>query len=163
MTIKVGDKIPAIQLSRMGQKGPEQIDILQLISDKKVVIFSVPGAFTPTCSNIHLPDFIQNTHALKLKGIDLIICVAVNDIFVMDAWGTKNHVDDNIIMLSDGNAEFTSALGLTSDLSIYGMGLRSKRYAMVVNSGVIMHLAVESQSGVNVSGAEHILTYLENK
>ena len=122
MAIKVGDKFPNVEVGRMGEKGPENVKTDELFKGKRVVLFSVPGAFTPTCSKAHLPGFVVNADNLRDKGIDLIVCVAVNDAFVMDAWGRASHVGDEIAMLADGNGEMAQKLGLELDASGYGMG-----------------------------------------
>ena len=157
MTIQVGDTLPAINLTVMTEEGPKPMPINDLCSGKKVVLFAVPGAFTPTCSVQHLPGFIENSQALKDKGVDVIACVSVNDPFVMSAWGTERGVGDNVMMLSDGNCEFTSAIGLEMDGSGFGLGTRSQRYAMIVDDGVVSALQVESGPGLDVSSAESVL------
>ena len=143
----------------MGTDGPESISTAAVFAGKKVVLFAVPGAFTPGCTVTHLPGYVVNADKIKAKGVDTIACVAVNDAFVMDAWGKSQNADE-ILMLADGNAEFSKALGLTMDASGFGMGTRSRRYAMIVNDGVIEHLAVEDGAGVNVSAAEKIMEQL---
>ena len=159
MTIKVGDRIPSVNLKKMGEKGPENISTDEIFNGKKVVLFSVPGAFTPTCSAAHLPGYVVNADKIKAKGVDTIVCMAVNDAFVMGAWG-KAHNAEELLMLADGNAELTKALGLTLDGSGFGLGLRSQRFAMVVDNGVLTQLAVESGAGLDVSAAEKILALL---
>ena len=159
MTIKVGDRIPSVNLKKMGEKGPENISTDEIFNGKKVVLFSVPGAFTPTCSAAHLPGYVVNADKIKAKGVDTIACMAVNDAFVMGAWG-KAHNAEELLMLADGNAELTKALGLTLDGSGFGLGLRSQRFAMVVDNGVLTQLAVESGAGLDVSAAEKILALL---
>ena len=143
MTIKVGDKFPSVELGRMGEKGPEKVKTDDLFKGKRVVLFSVPGAFTPTCSEKHLPGFIEQAEAIKAKGVDQILCVAVNDPFVLSAWEKARNVNGKVTILSDGNAEFTRAIGLDLDASGFGLGTRSKRYAMVVEDGVVKSLMVE--------------------
>lgn len=160
MTIKVGDKIPAGSLTVMGSEGPSPLSTSELFSGKKVVLFSVPGAFTPTCSAKHLPGFIQHADAFKAKGIDTIACMAVNDTFVMDAWGKDQKADDKVVMLADGSADFSRAIGLDLDLTKRGMGVRSQRFAMVVDNGTVTHLAVEEGGGFDVSAAEKVLAAL---
>ncbi|MEX1196781.1 MAG: peroxiredoxin [Pseudohongiellaceae bacterium] len=159
MSIEQGDKIPSATFKVMGNDGPENITTDEVFSGKKVVLFAVPGAFTPGCTVTHLPGYVVHADTIRDKGVDTIACVAVNDAFVMDAWG-KSQNAGNILMLSDGNGEFTKAAGLDMDASGFGMGMRSKRYAMIVNDGVIEHLAVEPAGGVDVSAAEKILEKL---
>ncbi|HBN15475.1 MAG: peroxiredoxin [Gammaproteobacteria bacterium] len=159
MSVNQGDKIPAATLKVMGKDGPESMSTDTVFAGKKVVLFAVPGAFTPGCTVTHLPGYVVNADKIKAKGVDTIACVAVNDAFVMDAWGKSQNADE-ILMLADGNAEFSKALGLTMDASGFGMGTRSRRYAMIVNDGVIEHLAVEDGAGVNVSAAEKIMEQL---
>jgi len=159
MTISVGDRIPELTLKVMGEKGPENIATTDIFKGKKVVMFAVPGAFTPGCSVTHLPGYVINADKIKAKGVDTIICVSVNDAFVMGAWGKESNADE-ILMLADGNAELAKALGLTMDGSGFGLGLRSRRYAMIVEDGVVKHLAVEPEGGITVSGAEEILKHL---
>ncbi|SRR5690625_810968 len=159
MTISVGDRIPELTLKVMGEKGPENIATTDIFKGKKVVMFAVPGAFTPGCSVTHLPGYVINADKIKAKGVDTIVCVSVNDAFVMGAWGKESNADE-ILMLADGNAELAKALGLTMDGSGFGLGLRSRRYAMIVEDGVVKHLAVEPEGGITVSGAEEILKHL---
>lgn len=159
MTISEGDRIPELTLKVMGEKGPENIATTDIFKGKKVVMFAVPGAFTPGCSVTHLPGYVVNADKIKAKGVDTIVCVAVNDAFVMGAWGKASNADE-ILMLADGNAELAKALGLTMDGSGFGLGLRSRRYAMVVEDGVVKHLALEPEGGITVSGAEEILKQL---
>lgn len=160
MTIKVGDKLPAGTLTHMTKDGPQKISTEQLFGGRKVVVFSVPGAFTPTCDAKHLPGFVQHADAIRAKGVDMIACMAVNDVFVMNAWGKASHVDDKILMLADGNAEYARALGLEMDASGFGMGLRGKRFAIVADNGVVRGLYVEGPGEFKVSGAEHVLSQL---
>jgi peroxiredoxin len=157
MTIKVGERIPAATLKRMAKDGPAKITTAEIFNGKKVVLFSVPGAFTPTCNAKHLPGFVQNYEKLKAKGIDTVACLAVNDVFVMDAWGKSGGVGERILMLADGNAEFTRALGLELDASGFGMGTRGKRFAMVVDDGVVKTLEIEAPGEFKVSAAEYVL------
>ena len=159
MTIKVGDRIPEATLKTMGAKGPEAIDTATLFGGKKVVLFAVPGAFTPTCSAAHLPGYVAQADTMKAKGVDTIACMSVNDAFVMGAWGKAQNAEE-ILMLADGNADFTKALGLVLDATGFGMGIRSQRFAMVVEDGVVKHLAVESGPGLDVSAAEKIMSVL---
>ena len=160
MTIKIGDKLPNVEVGRMGENGPEKVKTDELFKGKRVVLFSVPGAFTPTCSKAHLPGFVVNADNLRDKGIDLIVCVAVNDAFVMDAWGRASHVGDEIAMLADGNGEMAQKLGLELDASGYGMGKRGKRFSMLIENGVVKQLHVEAPGEFKVSSAEHMLANL---
>jgi len=157
MAIKVGDKIPSVNLKHMTKDGLADISTDEIFGGKKVVVFSLPGAFTPTCSAKHLPGFVQNAGALKGKGVDTIACVSVNDAFVMNAWGKDQNVGDDVMMLADGNAEFSDAVGLSFDGSGFGMGTRAQRYAMVVEDGVVTTLNVEQPGAFEVSSAEAVL------
>jgi peroxiredoxin len=157
MTIKVGDKIPSAKLRHMTKDGPKDITTDEIFKGKKVALFALPGAFTPTCSAKHLPGFVQNAEQIKGKGISTIACLSVNDAFVMDAWGKNQNVGDKVMMLADGNADFTKAIGLEMDGTGYGMGLRSKRYSMVVDDGVVKHLNLEKPGAFEVSNVETIL------
>jgi len=157
MTIKVGDRIPSAKLRHMTAEGPKEISTDEIFKGKKVVLFAVPGAFTPTCSAKHLPGFVQNAQAIKAKGIDTIACVAVNDAFVMGAWGKAQNTDGKVQMLADGNGTFTKELGLEMDGSGFGLGTRSKRYAMVVDDGVVKQLNVENPGAFEVSSAEAVM------
>lgn len=143
MTIQVGDRLPAVNLKQLTADGIKDVPITELTRGKKVVLFAVPGAFTPTCSEKHLPGFVEQADAIKAKGVDQILCVAVNDPFVLSAWEKARNVGGKVTMLSDGNAEFTRAIGLDLDASGFGLGTRSKRYAMVVEDGVVKSLMVE--------------------
>jgi peroxiredoxin len=158
MTIAVGDKIPSIKLKYASEKGPADITTDEIFQGKKVVLFAVPGAFTPTCTAAHLPGFVVNVDAIKAKGVDTVACMAVNDAFVMGAWG-KSQNAEHILMLADGNAELTRALGLDLDASGFGMGTRSKRFAMIVNNGVVELLNVDGVA-LEKSSAEAILAAL---
>jgi glutaredoxin/glutathione-dependent peroxiredoxin len=160
MTIKVGDKIPSATLMQMKDGGPKPVTTSDLFGGKKVVLFALPGAFTPTCSAKHLPGFIQNAQAIHDKGVDTIACLSVNDAFVMGAWGESQGAGDKVVMLADGNGDFTRALGLEMDASKFGMGQRSKRYAMIVEDGVVKALEIEEPGAFSVSSAEHILNHL---
>lgn len=160
MTIKVGDKIPQVTLSTMTEEGPKPVDLGELCEGKKVVLFAVPGAFTPTCSAQHLPGYITNSSALKEKGVDVIACVSVNDAFVMAAWGKDRNSGDSVLMLADGNGEFTAAVGLEMDGKAFGLGTRSQRYAMVIDSGVVTTLNIEPGPSLDVSSSESILNFL---
>jgi peroxiredoxin len=156
MTIQVGDTIPTMKLMQATAEGPKEVSTDELFKGK-VVLFAVPGAFTPTCSAKHLPGFVQNAAAFAEKGVDKIICLAVNDAFVMGAWGKDQGVDGKIVMLADGSAAFTKALGLELDLVPRGMGVRSQRFALVAVDGKVTHLAVEPPGGFDVSKAESLL------
>jgi glutaredoxin/glutathione-dependent peroxiredoxin len=157
MAIAVGDKIPSAKLKTMTAEGPKDISTDEIFSGKKVVLFAVPGAFTPTCSAKHLPGFVEKAAEIKGKGVDTIACLAVNDAFVMGAWGKAQNTGDKVLMLADGAAAFTKQLGLDLDLTGPGMGVRSKRYAMVVDNGVLKALSVEAPGAFEVSSAEAIL------
>jgi glutaredoxin/glutathione-dependent peroxiredoxin len=160
MSIKVGEKIPSVSLKYMDKDGMQTVKSDELFKGKKVVLFALPGAFTPTCSAKHLPGFVQHADAIKGKGIDQIACLSVNDAFVMDAWGKAQNVGDKVLMLADGNAEFSKAVGLTMDGTNYGMGTRACRYAMVVDDGTIKALNVEAPGAFEVSSAESIMKAL---
>jgi peroxiredoxin len=160
MTIKVGDRVPSASLKHMTADGMQTITTDQLFKGKKVVLFALPGAFTPTCSAKHLPGFVQNADTIKGKGVDTIACLSVNDAFVMNAWGKDQKVGDKVMMLADGNGDFSKAVGLTMDGTGYGMGQRSQRYAMVVQDGVVKALNVEAPGAFEVSSAESILKAL---
>jgi peroxiredoxin len=160
MTIKVGDKIPSCATLRIfGEKGPQAITTDELFAGKKVVMFAVPGAFTPGCSKTHLPGFVVHADAIKAKGVDSIICMAVNDAFVMHAWGEAQNAE-HLIMLADGSADFAKAMGLELDLADKGMGVRCKRMAMVIENGVVSFMAIEPPGGIVESSAEAILKVL---
>ena len=160
MTIKAGDKMPAGVLTIPGPEGPQKISTEQLFVGKKVVLFSVPGAFTPTCDARHLPGFVQHAGDFKAKGVDTVACMAVNDVFVMKAWAKASAVDDKVLMLADGNAEYAKALGLELDATGFGMGIRGKRFAIVVEDGVAKQVFVEAPGEFKVSSAEHVLGQL---
>jgi glutaredoxin/glutathione-dependent peroxiredoxin len=160
MTIKVGDKIPSVKLKQMTQEGVKEVSTDDFFKGKKVVLFAVPGAFTPTCSAKHVPGFVQNDAALKAKGVDTVACLSVNDAFVMGAWGKDQKADGKVVMLADGNGDFTRAVGLELDATANGLGKRSKRYAMVVDNGVVKTLNVEAPGAFEVSSAEAILKTL---
>lgn len=159
MTIKVGDKLPAASLTKVTADGPEAVSTTDYFAKKRVALFSVPGAFTPTCSAKHLPGFVEKASELKAKGIDEIAATAVNDAFVMGAWAKAGNAE-SITMLSDGNAEFVRALDLTMDGSKFGMGTRGQRFSMVVNDGVVEQLNVEAGGEFRVSSAEYMLEHL---
>lgn len=159
MTIGVGDSLPSVQLTKLTADGREPVDAAAFFKGRRVALFAVPGAYTPTCSAQHLPGFIQNADALKAKGVDEIACTAVNDPFVLEAWAKANDAQ-GITMLSDGNAEFATALGLDMDGTKFGMGRRSQRYAMIVNDGKVESLHVEAPGEFRVSSADHLLEVL---
>ena len=159
MTIAQGDKLPASTFKIMGEKGPQDISSDAIFAGKKVVLFAVPGAFTPGCTVTHLPGYVVLADKIKAKGVNSIVCVAVNDAFVMSAWGKSQNAEE-LIMLADGNGAFTKAIGLELDATGFGMGTRSKRYAMIVDNGVVKHLAVEPAGGIVESAAEAILAKL---
>jgi glutaredoxin/glutathione-dependent peroxiredoxin len=160
MTIKVGDKMPEGQFMVMGANGPEPLSSDELFGGKKVVLFSVPGAFTPTCSAKHLPGYVENADAIKAKGADVIACLAVNDVFVMSAWGKAGDVGDKVVMLADGNGAYTRALGLELDASKFGMGERGQRFSLIADDGIVKELNVEPAGQFGVSSAESALAQL---
>lgn len=159
MTIKAGDKIPAATLKTMGEKGPVDISTDDIFKGKKVLLFAVPGAFTPGCSITHLPGYVVNADKIKARGVDTIACMAVNDAFVMDAWGKSQNAEE-LLMLGDGNGDFTAALGLELDGTGFGLGKRCQRFAMIVDDGTVTHLNVEPGAGVDVSSAETMMALL---
>lgn len=158
MSISVGDSIPAFTVKVMGSDGPQEITSSELLDGKKVVMLAVPGAFTPGCSVTHLPGFVVNADKIKAKGVDSIICTSVNDVFVMDAWGKAQNAEA-IIMAADGNGDLAKVLGLELDASGFGMGMRSKRYAMVIDNGTVTYLGVDSK-GIELSAADAIMAQL---
>lgn len=160
MTIKAGDKLPNVTLTLATAEGPKPVSSSELFKGKTVALFAVPGAFTPTCSAKHLPGFKQQAPTLKGKGVDAIACLSVNDAFVMRAWGEDQAVGEDILMLADGNGEFTKAVGLEMDGSKFGLGQRSQRYSMIVKDGVVDKLNVEEGGEFRVSSAEHMLGQL---
>lgn len=160
MTIKVGDRVPSATLFRVGENGIEPFPADEYFAGRKVVVFGLPGAFTPTCTGRHLPGYVQHADALKAKGIDAIACLSVNDAWVMKAWGKEQGAAGKVDMLADGNAELTRAMGLDADMSQRGYGVRSRRYAMIVDNGVVGLLAVEEGPVLDVSSAESILATL---
>jgi peroxiredoxin len=160
MTIKAGDKMPEGKFTRMTKDGPQKLTTDELFKGKTVVLFSVPGAFTPTCDAKHLPGFVELGDKIKAKGVDTIACTAVNDVFVMNAWGRSGGVGDKILMLADGNGEYVKALGLEMNASGYGMGTRGQRFAIVVKDGVATQVHVEAPGEFKVSAAEFILKQL---
>lgn len=158
--IKIGDKIPAQKLMQATAEGPREVDTAELLGQGKVVLFAVPGAFTPTCSAKHLPGFVRLAADLKAKGVDKIVCLSVNDAFVMGAWAKDQKVGEAVVMLADGSGLYTKALGLELDLTARGMGIRSQRFALVIESGIVTKVAVEEPGGFEVSRAEAILEAL---
>lgn len=159
MAIQIGDKVPACTMKIMGEQGPTDITTGDIFAGKKVVLFAVPGAFTPGCSMTHLPGYVVNADKIKASGVNTIVCMAVNDAFVMDAWGKAQNAEE-LLMLADGNGEFTAALGLELDGSGFGLGTRSQRFAMIVEDGTVSHLNVEPGPGVDVSSADTIMGLL---
>ncbi len=158
MTIAVGDTFPDVKVMTMGESGPTPVQTGELLGTGKVVLFAVPGAFTPTCSDFHLPSYVIRNEELRAKGVDTIACVSVNDAFVMHAWGKDQGVGDSVLMLADGNGDLTKALGLEMDGSNFGLGGRSQRYAMVIEDGTVTLLNIETAGGsIEKSGAEAIL------
>ncbi len=161
MPITQGDTLPFdVKLKEMGEKGPQDVSVGDLFKGKKVVLFAVPGAFTPTCSMKHLPGFVEKAAEIRAKGVDEIVCMAVNDAFVMGAWGDNQKAHGKVRMVADGNAEFTKRLGLELDAQGFGMGTRSQRFALIANDGKVEHLLVESGPGLSVSSAESVLSKL---
>ncbi len=160
MAIAVGDRVPDVEVQTMTPEGPRPVRTGEVLGKGKVVLFAVPGAFTPTCSDHHLPGFVLRAEDLRAKGVETIACVAVNDAFVMGAWGKDRGVGDDVLLLADGNADFTRAMGLELDGRGYGMGPRSQRYAAILDGGVVTELLVEPGGGLNVSSAESVLAQL---
>lgn len=160
MTIKIGDKVPSAVLMQMKGGAPQPVKTDDLFAGKKVAVFALPGAFTPTCSAKHLPGFIQHAEEFKKKGVDAIACISVNDAFVMGAWGENQKVDDKVMMLADGNGDFTRAVGLEMDGSRFGMGKRSQRYSMLVENGIVKQLNIEEPGAFAASSADHMLAQL---
>ena len=160
MTIKVGDKLPSATLTAATADGPRPMTTDDIFKGKRVALFAVPGAFTPTCSAKHLPGFKDKAGEIKGKGIDTIACLSVNDAFVMKAWGDNQSVGDDILMLADGNGDFTRAVGLELDGSRFGMGTRSQRYSMIVDDGVVKELNVEEGGEFRVSAADYLLAQI---
>ena len=160
MTIKVGDRVPAATFTTFGAEGPGPITSEELFAGMKVALFAVPGAFTPTCSAKHLPGFKTHAAELKAKGVDTIACVSVNDVFVMKAWGENQGVGDDVLMLADGNGDFTRSVGLELDAGRFGMGQRSQRYSMIVDDGVVKELNIEQGGEFRVSSADYMLAQL---
>ena len=160
MTIKAGDKMPSGTLKTMTTDGAKDITTEELFKGKKVVLFSVPGAFTPTCDAKHLPGYVQHAAQIRAKGVDTIACMAVNDVFVMNAWGKSSGTGDDVLMLADGNGDYSKALGLEMDGRGFGMGLRGQRFALIVNDGVATHVFIEAPREFKVSAAEYVLGQL---
>jgi peroxiredoxin len=161
MPIKAGDAIPAdVKLKEMSDAGPKDVASGDVFRGRKVVLFAVPGAFTPTCSMKHLPGFVEKSAEIRSKGVDDVVCLSVNDAFVMGAWGKAQGADGKVRMIADGNGDFTKALGLTMDGSGFGMGQRSQRYALIANDGVVEHVLVEPGPGLDVSSADSVLSKL---
>ena len=160
MTIAVGDRIPDVKVFTFGAKGPRATTSVEVLGKGKIVLFGVPGAFTPTCSDHHLPGFVLRAEELRAKGADRIVCVSVNDPFVMEAWGEDQKVGSSVVMLADGNGELAEAMGLTMDGTGFGLGTRGQRFAAILDDGVVSWLAVEPGPGLNVSSAEEVLTAL---
>ena len=158
MTLKAGDKIPSATFMQMKDGKPTPLTSDELFTGKTVALFALPGAFTPTCSAKHVPSYVQNSDAFKAKGVDAIVCISVNDAFVMGAWGKDQGAGDKVLMLADGNGEFTRAMGMEFDASKFGMGSRSQRYSAVVKDGVVKSLNVEEPGAFDVSSAEHMLS-----
>ena len=160
MAISVGDSVPEGTLTRMGDSGPEPVTANALFKGRKVVFFAVPGAFTPTCAMQHLPGYQRDAASIRDRGVDAIACMAVNDVFVMDAWAKSAETGDDVIMLADGNGDYAAALGLSWDLSGLGLGTRSQRFSMIVDDGVVTHLNVEPPGEFGISASEQILDQL---
>ena len=162
MPIKPGDKIPPVKLKRLGAEGMEELDIAEYVRGKKIVLFAVAGAFTPTCAQRHLPSFVNNADKIRSRGVDEIICLAVNDPFVMKHWGEASKATGKVTMMPDGNAAFTKAVGLELDVSAYGLGVRSMRYSMIVDNGTVVGLQIEENvSEMSVSSGEACLVSLK--
>ena len=160
MTIQVGDRVPSATLLKATAEGPEPVETDAFFAGRKVALFSVPGAFTPTCSARHLPGYVDRAEELKGKGVDEIACVAVNDAFVLQAWAQQSGAEDKVTMLSDGNGDFSKSLGLTMDASKFGMGTRGQRWSAIVDDGVVRELNVEEPGAFSVSSAEFLLNQL---
>ncbi len=161
MAIKVGDSLPFdVKLKEMGEKGPQDVSVGDLFKGKKVVLFAVPGAFTPTCSMKHLPGFVEKASEIKAKGVNEIVCLSVNDAFVMGAWGDQQKAHGKVRMVADGNGDLTRALGLELDAKGFGMGTRAQRFALIAQDGKVQHLFLEGGGGLTVSSAESVLSNL---
>src|SRR5271157_2984779 len=160
MTIAVGDRVPDVKVFTFGENGPEATTAQEVLGHGRVVLFGVPGAFTPTCSDHHLPGFVLRAEELRAKGADTVVCLSVNDPFVMGAWGKDQNVGSSVVMLADGNGELAEAMGLTMDGSGFGLGSRSQRYAAIIDDGVVSWFAVEPGPGLSASSAEEVLAAL---
>jgi len=160
VAIAVGDKIPDVEVRTMGADGPQPVRTGEALGSGKVVLFAVPGAFTPGCSRIHLPGYVENFDELKARGVDIVACVSVNDPWVMQAWADAQGVEGRILMLADGNGEFARAMGLEADMGAFGLGSRSRRYAAVIEDGTLTNLEVEQGGGVDVSSCQNMLARL---
>jgi len=160
MTIKTGDRVPSVTIQQLTKDGPQQVSTDDFFKGKRVVVVGVPGAFTPVCSAKHLPSFVQNAEAMLAKGVDVVACLSVNDAFVMAEWAKSQNTGDKVVMLADGNADFTKAAGFDLDASGFGMGLRSRRFAMLVEDGIIKNLQLEEGGALEVSTAENMLAAL---
>ena len=158
--IEQGERLPDTKLMRAGPDGPEPVGTLELMGRGRTVLFAVPGAFTPTCSARHLPGFVEKAGEIRAKGVDRIVCTAVNDVFVLQAWGESGGAGEDVVLLADGNADFARAMGLDADASAFGMGTRSRRYAMIVEDGVVRQLSVEEPGAFEVSSADAVLAHL---
>jgi peroxiredoxin len=160
LTIAVGDPIPDVEVQTMTADGPKPVRTGEVLGKGKVVLFAVPGAFTPTCSDHHLPGFVLRAEDLKAKGVDTIACISVNDPFVMGAWGRDRNVRSSVLMLADGNGAFTASVGLEMDGSAFGLGHRSQRYALIIDDGIVSRALVEPKGGLDVSSADSVLAAL---
>ena len=160
MTIKVGDRLPSANLTKASPEGPQPVDTDSYFAGRKIALFSVPGAFTPTCSARHLPGFVEKAHELRAKGVDEVACVSVNDAFVLQAWADSANAEGKVTMLADGNGDFAEALGLAADFSKFGMGKRGQRWSAIVDDGVVTELNVEEPGAFSVSSAEFLLGQL---
>lgn len=160
MSIQVGDRIPNSQITISGAQGPSPVESAELLGNGRVVLFAVPGAFTPTCSVQHLPSYLEHFDALKARGVDHIVCMSVNDIFVLNAWAKASGVEDQIVMAADGNGAFTRALGLELDAQAFGMGMRSQRFALIIEDGIVKDVLVEGPGEYRVSSAEYVVERL---
>lgn len=160
MPIQPGDALPSVKIMQASAEGPKEVDTVALLGTGTAVLFGVPGAFTPTCSAKHLPGFVQQAQELKAAGVDIVACVAVNDAFVMAAWGRDQGVTDEVVMLADGSANFIKALGLEMDLTARGMGMRSQRFALIAKGGKVTYVGVEQPGAFEVSSAEAVLAKL---
>ncbi len=160
MSISKGEQIPEVELGLMTPEGPKSVSSREILGHGKTVLFAVPGAFTPTCSDYHLPGFVIRADDFAKKGVDTIACISVNDAFVMDAWGTSQNVGSSVVMLSDGNGSFAKAVGLELDGTGFGLGIRSQRYAMVIDDGVVSYIGIEQGPGLEISSADAVLALL---